>query len=372
MSDAWLALDNGMVYHGRVVGVPGETMGEVVFNTSMTGYQEILTDPSYAGQIVLMTYPHIGNYGVNADDAESRNVWAQGFIVRELVQTTSNFRAEQSLSEYLTQHKMTGIQGIDTRAITVALRTTGAMRGIISTTEHDPETLLARVRASTIMSGQDLASQVTCATAYDWDEPTRRMDVLPTRGALRPAHRITVMDFGVKHNILRELVDRGCTVRVVPAQTTAEDILQDHPDGVLLSNGPGDPAAVHYAVKTITHLVDHVPLFGICLGHQLLGLALGGTTYKLKFGHHGANHPVKDLRTGRVAITSQNHGFAVDLDSIPNTDMQLTHVNLNDNTAEGMVHPGRKLMSVQYHPEAAPGPHDANDLFDLFLHMIDR
>ena len=342
----------------------------------MPGYQEILTDPSYKGQIVLMTYPHIGNYGVNPSDVESQRPWAEGLIVRELSALASHHTATQSLGDYLRDHRIVGIQGIDTRYLTQHLRQAGAMRGLIATTGGDPQQLLATVQRSPQMTGRDLVPEVTCKRTYTWNEPSLEVPESRTQKAegsgqtARSMPDVVVIDFGVKRNILRRLVDMGCRVTVVPGQTTADDILAQRPDGVVLSNGPGDPSAVTYGIATAKQLLGRVPLFGICLGHQILGLALGGKTYKLKFGHHGANHPVKDLRTGRVAITSQNHGFAVDFDAVPDTGAQLTHVNLNDQTVEGFTHPARRLMSVQYHPEASPGPHDAGDLFAQFAEMM--
>jgi len=367
MSTAHLLLEDGTLFQGDAIGATGAAVGEVVFNTAMSGYQEILTDPSYKGQIVVMTYPHIGNYGVNPEDIESPRPWVEGFVVRELSPVMSNFRATQPLDAYLTQHGIVGIQGINTRALTERLRVTGAMRGILSTQENAPQQLLTTVRRSPEMVGQDLVPAVTCAQPYTWTAGSQA----PHAEHRTPHPQVVVMDFGVKHNILRQLVEVGCRVTVVPAQTTAEDIMGRAPDGVVLSNGPGDPAAVTYAIATIRRLLGRLPLFGICLGHQLLGLALGGKTFKLKFGHHGANHPVKDLRTGRVAITSQNHGFAVDFETIPDTRTTLTHLNLNDQTVEGFAHAEHRILSVQYHPEASPGPHDANGLFREFASMLD-
>jgi len=361
---AWLVLEDGTAFKGRAIGADGETFGEVVFNTAMTGYQEILTDPSYKGQLVCLTYPHIGNYGVNEEDAESRKPWANGLIIRELSPIVSNFRAQLSLDAYLTQHGIVAIDGIDTRVLTLTLRREGAMRGGISTREADPKRLLQRVRASPSIIGADFVKDVTCAKPYEWPAPE-----LAKHGARL---HMVVADYGVKHNILRELASLGCVVSVVPATTSAKEILAMKPDGVVLSNGPGDPAAVTYAVETVRNLIGQAPILGICLGHQLLGLALGGKTYKLKFGHHGANHPVKDLESGKVEITSQNHGFSVDVDSIPNKELELTHVNLNDRTIEGMRHRTLPIMSMQYHPEASPGPHDSQYLFKRFLDTVER
>ena len=384
---AWLVLENGTAFRGRSVGIDGERFGEAVFNTSMTGYQEVLTDPSYKGQIVCMTYPHIGNYGVNDDDAESRQPWLEGFVMRELCPITSNFRAQESLEAYLKRHQLIAIDGIDTRALTLQLRQHGSMKAGLSTTEQDPQRLLERVRASMDIVGADLVKQVTCAEAYEWPlsvGPSARLPVRPldgsadspssgprAHGPTGPRFHVVVMDFGVKYNILRQLHALGCRVTVVPASTSAEDILSRKPDGVVLSNGPGDPAAVTYAVDTIRALMGRVPMLGICLGHQLLGLAYGGETFKLKFGHHGGNHPVQDLATGKVEITTQNHNFAVRLETIPGGQVELTHKNLNDGTVEGMRHTELPIVSLQYHPEAAPGPHDARYLFQRFLDLVE-
>ena len=355
---AWLVLEDGTAFKGRAVGAEGEAFGEVVFNTAMTGYQEVLTDPSYTGQLVTMTYPHIGNYGVTEEDAESRRTWLAGFILRELSPIASNFRSQEALDAYLIRQQVVAIDGVDTRALTLTLRQQGSMKGAISTTEPDPQKLLARVRTAPDIVGVDLVKQVTCAAPYDW----------PMTGL--PSAEVVVMDFGVKHNILRELARRGARVTVVPAATPAADILARKPDGILLSNGPGDPAAVTYAIETIRQLLGRAPILGICLGHQLLGHAYGGETMKLKFGHHGSNHPVQDVATGNVAITTQNHNFAVRLDSIPGGAARITHTNLNDGTVEGMRHKTLPIVSLQYHPEAAPGPHDARYLFDQFFDVM--
>ena len=365
---AKLALEDGSVYAGRAFGAEGERQGEVVFNTAMAGYQEILTDPSYKGQIVTMTYPHIGNYGVNPDDVESRRPFASGFVMRELSSIASNFRSRMGLGDYLAQQGVVAIDGIDTRAVTERLRTRGALKGGISTTEHDPQRLVARVQTSPSLIGRDLAKEVTCDAPYDWKTGTWDAPVLAAR------FRVTVLDYGVKQNILRSLVSLGCAVRVLPGGASTEDVLATKPEGIILSNGPGDPEAVTYGIKTIQGLVRQpkpLPIFGICLGHQLLGLALGGKTYKLKFGHHGGNHPVQDLATGKVEITAQNHGFAVDVESIPGGQVVLTHLNLNDKTVEGMRHATLPLFSVQYHPEASPGPHDAHALFTRFIGLME-
>ena len=358
---AWLALEDGTVYTGRACGAAGETGGEFVFNTAMTGYQEILTDASYAGQCVVMTYPLIGNYGITAGDNESGRPRLSGFVVREMCKTPSNYESIQPVGDFLKKHGIVGIEEIDTRALTLKLRDKGALRGIISTLDGDPKRLVAKAKALPSMAGQNLAKVVTCDKSYSWEE------------GYKPAEKtlhVVVMDFGVKHGILRCLAAMGCKVTVVPAATTAEQIIKLKPDGVLLSNGPGDPEPVTDAIEAIKHLLaERIPLFGICLGHQLLGLALGGKTYKLKFGHHGSNHPVKDLETGKIEITSQNHGFCVDLKTLPST-VKTTHVNLNDGTSEGMAHAELPAFSVQYHPEASAGPHDSRYLFERFKNLM--
>jgi len=366
MADAVLALEDGKVYPGIAFGAVAECAGEVVFNTSMTGYQEVVTDASYKGQIVAMTYPLIGNCGVNDEDVESRRPWLEGFVVRELSRITSNWRSRRSLDEYLRGAGIPGIQGIDTRDLTKHIRTAGAMRAVLSSTDPDPVRAVEKARASAGLVGRDLVREVTCAEPWDWDG-----------GEAPPgAPRVVVIDYGVKYGILRQLKAIGCRVRVLPASASAGDVAAERPDGVLLSNGPGDPAAVPYAVATVRRLIADppggrpLPLFGICMGHQVLGQALGGKTFKLKFGHHGANHPVKDLRTGQVAITVQNHGFCVDIDSLPSSDVELTHMNLNDNTLEGMQHRRLPVFSVQFHPEASPGPHDARYLFRRFFDLM--
>jgi carbamoyl-phosphate synthase small subunit len=357
---AWLVLEDGTAFRGRAVGAEGEAFGEAVFNTSMTGYQEVLTDPSYKGQVVCMTSPHIGNYGVNDEDVESRRPWVEGFVIRELSPIASNFRAQEPLEAYFKRHRIIAIDGVDTRALTLALRQRGSMRCGLSTTEPEPERLLARVRRSPDIVGADLVSQVTCDAPYEWQAP----------GAAGP--RVAVLDYGLKHNIPRELAALGCRVTVLPARATAAEVLAREPDGVVLSNGPGDPAAVTYAIETIRGLLGRMPMLGICLGHQLLGLAFGGETFKLKFGHHGGNHPVQDIQTGKVAITTQNHNFAVRLDSIPGGAVKMTHKNLNDGTVEGMRHRELPILSVQYHPEASPGPHDAQYLFRRFVGLMEN
>lgn len=357
---AILALEDGRTFLGRPFGSVGEASGEVVFNTSMFGYQEILTDPSYAGQIVVMTTPHVGNYGTNDEDDESRKPFVEGFVAREFSAMASNWRAGRTLEQYMQAHGIVGISEIDTRAVVRHIRTRGALRGIISTQDLDAERLVQRAKALRSMVGYDLASSVTCAAPYRWGQ----------REGTEPAFRVVAYDFGIKRNILNCLAQSGCSIQVVPAQTSAEDVLLLEPDGVFLSNGPGDPEPVEYAVSNIRKLLGRVPVFGICLGHQLMGLALGGRTYKLKFGHRGGNQPVKNLLNGRVEITAQNHGFAVDIDSIDQSAVELTHVNLNDNTLEGMRHRSIPAFSVQYHPEASPGPHDSHYLFEQFRGLM--
>ena len=358
---AWFVLEDGTAFRGRAIGADGEVFGEAVFNTSLTGYQEVLTDPSYKGQIVAMTYPHIGNYGVNEEDAESHRPWVEGFVIRALSPVASSFRAQEPLEAYLKRHGVIAIDGVDTRALTLILRRQGSMRSGITTTEPDPERFLQRVRGAPGIVGMDLVKQVTCASPYEWAEGP---------GAAAARH-VAVLDYGVKYNILRQLAGLSCRVSVLPATATAVDVLARRPDGVVLSNGPGDPAAVPYAVETIRGLMGRVPMLGICLGHQLLGLAYGGETFKLKFGHHGGNHPVQDAATGKVAITTQNHNFAVRVESIPGRAAELTHTNLNDSTVEGMRHTELPILSIQYHPEAAPGPHDARYLFTRFVDLVD-
>ncbi len=357
---ALLALEDGTLFAGRSFGRVGETTGEVVFNTALFGYQEVLTDPSYSGQIVTMTYPHIGNYGVNAEDVESAAPQVAGFVVRELSAVHSSWRSEGSLDAWLDQHGVVGIMGIDTRALTRHLRTHGAKRGALSTTVLDAEALIAKARASRSMIGRDLAREVTCARPYRFDSAAR---------ADRP-FRVVAYDFGLKRNIGRMLVAAGCDVTVVPATTPAQEALTLEPEGIFLSNGPGDPEPCGYAVEAAKALIEKLPVFGICLGHQILGLACGGRTYKLKFGHRGANHPVKHLASGRVEVTSQNHGFAVDAALFEKPEFIQTHVNLNDGTVEGFRHRELPVISVQYHPEASPGPHDSRYLFEEFVGMM--
>ncbi len=370
--DAILALEDGTWLRGRAAGAAGQTGGEVVFNTSMTGYQEILTDPSYAGQIVTMTSAEIGNYGVSADDGESMAPTVAGFIVREASPVASNWRAEGTLRGYLEAHGIVAISDIDTRALTRKLRSAGVMRGVIATgSSLDPKALVDRANAIPKMEGSDLVQGVTSAAAFDWpEEDPGEFGIPPGRRATRRL-RIAAYDFGVKRNILRRLSAHGCDVRVYPASTPAADLLATSPDGVFLSNGPGDPAPLTYAIDNARSLVaSGVPVFGICLGHQVLGHAMGGSTFKLKFGHRGANHPVKQLASGKVEITSQNHGFAVNPETLPD-DVEVTHRNLYDQTVEGLRHRTRPVFCVQYHPEASPGPHDADYLFDEFIQLIE-
>ena len=371
---ATLALENGIWYEGDSAGAPGETGGEVVFNTSMTGYQEVLTDPSYAGQIVTMTAPEIGNYGIADEDGESRGPRVAGFIVREESPIASNWRADTTLREFLVRHGIVAISGIDTRALTRVLRSSGVMRGIIATGDVDPRILIDKAKAVAPMEGSDLVLGVTCDAPFDWQpelSPSDEFAPEPERRARRQL-KIAAYDFGMKWNILRRFTAHGCDVRVFPATAPASDLLAMSPDGVFLSNGPGDPAALGYAIRNARELVkSDIPVFGICLGHQLLSLAMGGQTYKLKFGHRGGNHPVKDLQTGKIEITAQNHGFAVDPQSLP-SDVAVTHVNLYDGTVEGLRHQSKPVFCVQYHPEAAPGPHDADYLFRQFLDEIEK
>ena len=372
---ALLALEDGTLWTGFGFGAEGETTGEVVFNTSMTGYQEILTDPSYNGQIVTMTAPQIGNVGVNVEDEESRRIWLAGFVVRELSPMTSNYRAQKTLDEYLKSQGIVGISGVSTRALVMHIRTVGAMRAALSSADPDPKRLVEVARNSRDMKGADLAREVTCDEPYHWTSDVDRQWYqsapagLPQSARIHP--HIVVFDFGVKYNILRLLKSHGCEITVVPGQTSAQEVLSLHPDGVLLSNGPGDPAACTYAVNATRELLGKVPIFGICLGHQIMGLALGGSTYKMKFGHRGGNQPVAFSDTSAVEISSHNHGFAVQADSLPK-DVEVTHVNLNDKCVEGLRVRSKRAFSVQYHPEASPGPHDAGYLFDEFMKEVCR
>jgi len=376
--EALLALEDGRIFQCQSFTGPGEVGGEVVFNTSMTGYQEILTDPSYCGQIVTMTYPLIGNYGVNPEDVESNRIQAAAFIVREYQDFPSNYRATGTLKDYLIQQNVMGIADIDTRALTRHLRQAGAMRAVMSTNDLNPDSLVNKAKNHIpSMVGQDLVTVITSPRPYRWingnpDFFPRDADILDNRIWKHRGERFSVVaiDYGIKYNIIRLLEKFGCEVIVVPAMTQAETIKSMMPDGIFLSNGPGDPEPVSYAVKTIKDLLTFRPIFGICLGIELLGLAFGGKTFKLKFGHRGANHPVKNLLTGRIEITCQNHGFAVDIDSINDNDIEITHINLNDNTLEGIRHKRLPILAVQYHPEASPGPHDARYLFSEFVNMM--
>ncbi|MDE2181081.1 MAG: glutamine-hydrolyzing carbamoyl-phosphate synthase small subunit [candidate division NC10 bacterium] len=393
MKKAFLALADGTLFEGRSFGSEGEAVGEVVFNTSMTGYQEVLTDPSYKGQMVVMTYPLIGNYGINPEDVESSTLAVEGFIVKEASPYPSNWRSAQTLDSYLKEQDIVGIQGIDTRALTRHLRDHGAMEGVISSKDLHPDSLITKAKASPGLIGRDLVKEVACTSPYTWHEGPWQLSKghieqgLGARGqgeqqklqlplftqpsTLSPTpYRVVAYDCGIKHNILRKLIEAGCDVTVVPPDTPASTVLGLTPDGVFLSNGPGDPEGVPYLIDNVQKLIGKTPIFGICLGHQILGLAFGGRTYKLKFGHHGGNQPVKDLTTGKVEITTQNHGFAVDIASIPDPEIELTHVNLNDHTVEGMRHRRLPIFSVQYHPEASPGPHDAGYLFQRFVELM--
>jgi carbamoyl-phosphate synthase small subunit len=377
--NAVLALEDGTWYQGVAVGASGEARGEVVFNTSMTGYQEVLTDPSYAGQIVTMTAPQIGNYGVAAGDAESQAPRVAGFVMREASPLASNWRADGTLRDYLTRHQIVAIADIDTRALTRVLRNAGVMRGVIATGQVDPAALVEKARAIPKMEGADLVQGVTCDSAFEWREsPGRIGDADHVEFGIRPEARakrrlrVAAYDFGVKYNILRRLDAYGCDVHVFPASAPAAELRKIEPDGIFLSNGPGDPAALPYAINNVRELTNAgVPMFGICLGHQILGLAVGGKTFKLKFGHRGANHPVKEHQSGKVEITSQNHGFAVDPQSLP-ADVTVTHTNLYDGTVEGFRHLTKPIFSVQYHPEASPGPHDADYLFRQFIESMEK
>jgi carbamoyl-phosphate synthase small subunit len=389
-----LALEDGRVFNGRAAGAQTRRGGEVVFNTSLTGYQEVFTDPSYSGQIVCLTYPHIGNVGANLDDEESAKPYIEGLVVREFSALASNWRSSETAQQYLERYGVPVIWDLDTRALVRHLRNVGALRGVLSTDGTPVEQLIDEARALPPMAGQELAGRVTTAENYHWTKgsidlaaplvaaasaaaggpaakpagATNGKGAATARGAA--PRRVVAYDYGIKQNILRLLVDHNCDVTVVPARTSAEDVLALKPDGVFLSNGPGDPEPIGYAIENIRKLLGRVPIFGICLGHQLCGLALGGKTYKLKFGHHGSNHPVKNLRTGKVEITAQNHGFCVDPDSLPSSEVEITHLNLNDHTNEGLRHRSLPLFSVQYHPEASPGPHDARYLFDDFITMM--
>jgi carbamoyl-phosphate synthase small subunit len=367
--EAILALEDGRAFRGRSFGAVGERGGEVVFNTSMTGYQEILTDPSYRGQIVVMTSPQIGNYGVNDFDEESRRPQVDGFVVREVSETHSNWRARKDLPQYLKENNVVGVSEVDTRALTRHLRSRGVLRGVVSTLDRDPESLARKARALPSMADQDLVARVSLASPQIWRPPAGPAWTGEAGRRRRSRHKVVAYDFGIKQNILRSLSEAGCRVTVVPAGTPAASVLAMSPSGVFLSNGPGDPQCLPGIATEVAALIGRIPIFGICLGHQILGMALGARTYKLRFGHRGGNHPVMNLATGRVEITAQNHGYAVDGDSLP-PDLEITHVNLNDGTVEGMRHRALPVFSVQHHPEASPGPHDAGYLFEEFAALM--
>ncbi|MFH1066709.1 MAG: glutamine-hydrolyzing carbamoyl-phosphate synthase small subunit [bacterium] len=377
-----LALEDGSVFHGESFGADGTVVGEVCFNTSMTGYQEILTDPSYKGQMVALTYPEIGNYGVNEEDVESWQPHVSALIVRELAPVASNWRSRETLDAYLKRHKIPALSRVDTRALTKKLRVVGAMKGALTTEKISEKAAVQMARDWEGFEGVDYAQKVSCAAPFDWDKDgelsrpwfDQHALVKNSRlGELPPVkYRVVAFDFGIKYNILRCLRRSGFAVRVVPAHTSAEDVLAENPDGIFLSNGPGDPAALTYAHEAVRALIGKKPIFGICLGHQILGHAFGGKTFKLKFGHRGANQPVKDLSTGKVSITSQNHGFSVDIASLPKNEVEMTHINLNDGTCEGLRHLRYPVFSVQYHPEAGPGPHDAQYFFEWFRRAIEQ
>jgi carbamoyl-phosphate synthase small subunit len=366
-----LALEDGTVFEGRSFGARQQRFGEVVFNTSLTGYQEVFTDPSYTGQIVTLTNPEIGNYGANNADCESARPYIEGLVVREFAEVASNWRSEESANEFLTRHGIPVIAEVDTRKLVRKLRMGGVLRGVIAAGNENPDELIARARQSPSMAGLDLATKVTTGQAYDWNEsvspcsPSERIG-LPGNGQ----YKVVAYDFGIKRNILRRLTHAGCKVTVVPAGTSADDVLALKPDGVFLSNGPGDPEPLEFQAAQVRKLIGKTPVFGICLGHQILGLALGAKTFKLKFGHRGGNHPVLNRLTNKVEITAQNHGFAVDADSLRDSEVELTHINLNDDTVEGLRHRSHPVFCVQYHPEAAPGPHDSHYLFQDFINLM--
>jgi len=371
LNPAILALEDGTVFEGSSFGAPKDSLGEVVFNTSITGYQEIFTDPSYAGQIVVLTNPEIGNYGANGYDQESQRPYIEGLVVRELASLASNWRSEETAGQFLEQNRIPVAAEIDTRSLVRHLRTRGVMRGVLAVGSADPKALVERARKAPSMAGLDLATRVTTAASYKWDKPVERCspsDQIEPQA--EPHCNVVAYDFGIKRNILRRLVHVGARVTVVPALTPAEDVLALKPDGIFLSNGPGDPEPLQFQAQQVRKLIGQKPIFGICLGHQILGLAMGGKTYKLPFGHRGANHPVLNKVTQRVEITSHNHGFAVDPDSLTDSEVELTHINLNDQTLEGFRHRSEPVFCVQYHPEAAPGPHDSYYLFDDFMKLI--
>lgn len=371
---ALIALEDGTVFAGQSFTGAGEAVGEIVFNTSLSGYQEVLTDPSYTGQIVTMTYPLIGNYGINPEDMESAAIFPRAFLIKEYNAYPSNHRSRLTLAEFLQKFGVLGVEGFDTRALVRHIRSKGAMKGIVSTLDLDRESLVRRANEWPGFIGQDLVRDITCREPYGWadNRPVPGTNFTTAQSGLVNPLRVVAFDFGIKFNQLRLLTEKGCQVQVVPAHTGAEEVLAMQPDGVFLSNGPGDPEGVEGVVETVRALLGRVPIFGICLGHQILGLAYGGRAYKLKFGHRGGNQPVKDLITGHVEITSQNHGFCIDIDSLPPGEVEITHINLNDNSLEGMRHTKYPAFSVQYHPEFAPGPHDAIYLFDRFIEMMRR
>jgi carbamoyl-phosphate synthase small subunit len=356
MTNAILALEDGRIFRGVSFGASGERLGEVVFNTAMAGYQEIITDPSYKGQIVTMTYPLIGNYGVNDEDAESYKPFVEGFVVKEYSKIASNWRSKKTLGDYLKEHNIVAVEGIDTRALTLHIRQAGELKAVLSTTETDEKKLVEKAKASLGLIGRDLVKEVIHPKKFEWNPKGK--------------YRVVAIDCGIKYNQLKELAKNNCRITVVPPSTTSKEILQMNPDGLFLSNGPGDPSALQHIVKTAQELIGKLPIFGICLGHQMLGQAFGGKTFKLKFGHHGGNHPVMDLKTRKVAITVQNHGFCVDIDTLNKKEIEITHINLNDQTLEGMRHKKLPIFSVQYHPEAAPGPRDAEYLFGKFVDLM--